>query len=204
MDQLKKEENHNLPFSIYQGALTQLHNSFILASTNRGFILINQQLAHERILYDRLVAAAHGKSIATQRSLFPVTLQLSAQDAAIFSELMIDLNQLGYEIEPFGNQAFVVQGTPADVVQGNEKKAIDDILEQYKHFSSEVKFSKRERLIRSLAWQQSIKPGKALTQTEMVSLTDDLFNCQQPNITAGGSPTYIEFKKDYLDQLFKR
>lgn len=184
--------------------LTQLHQLYIIVPTNRGFILIHQQLAHERVLYERFVQAAVDKPMATQRSLFPVTLQLSTQDAVLMNELMGDLNQLGYLIEPFGNQAFVIQGTPADLEQGNEKMIIENLLEQYKHFSSDLKFSKREKLIRSLAWQQAIKPGAALTEKEMRTLIDDLFKCKQPNVTAGGNPTYIEFKREYLETLFKR
>ncbi|OQP50720.1 DNA mismatch repair protein MutL [Niastella yeongjuensis] len=184
--------------------LFQLHSSYIVAPTARGFMLIHQQLAHERILYERFAAATVGKSIPAQRSLFPVTLQLSAADAVLLMELAGDLNQLGYLIEPFGTNAFVVQGTPADVSTGNEKLAIENLLEQYKHFSSDLKFSRREKLIRSLAWQQAIKPGTSLSLDEMRGLTTDLFKCAQPNVTASGNPTYIEFKKDYLEQLFKR
>jgi DNA mismatch repair protein MutL len=184
--------------------LSQMHNLYIVVPTNRGFILVHQQLAHERILYERFVAAASDKAMATQRSLFPTTLQLSVQDAVLMNELMGDLNLLGYLIEPFGNQAFVIQGTPADLEQGNEKMIIENLLEQFKHFSSDLKFSKREKVIRSLAWQQAIKPGTALTEKEMRTLVDDLFKCRQPNVTAGGNPTYIEFKRDYLEQLFKR
>ena len=184
--------------------LFQLHNSYIVAPTARGFMLIHQQLAHERILYERFAAATNGKNIAAQRSLFPVTLQLSASDAVLLQELTNDLTQLGYLIEPFGANAFVIQGTPADVTAGNEKLAIESLLEQFKHFSSDLKFSRREKLIRSLAWQQTIKPGTSLTLEEMRMLTTDLFKCAQPNVTASGNPTYIEFKKDYLEQLFKR
>jgi DNA mismatch repair protein MutL len=184
--------------------LFQLHFAYIVAPTPRGFMLIHQQLAHERVLYERYIAAATGKSIPTQSSLFPVTLQLSASDAVLLQELSADLNQLGYHIEPFGNNAFVIQGTPADVSTGNEKLAIENLLEQYKHFTSDLKFSRREKLIRSLAWQNAIKPGTQLALDEMRALTTDLFKCSQPNVTASGNPTYIEFKKDYLEQLFKR
>lgn len=225
LDQLRKEEStghsplttHHSPLSAHQptqarldlvisehAPLTQLHNVYIVVPTNRGFILVHQQLAHERILYERFVKAAADKAMPTQRSLFPTTLQLSAQDAVLMNELMGDLNLLGYLIEPFGNHAFVIQGTPADLEQGNEKMIIENLLEQYKHFSTELKFSKREKLIRSLAWQQAIKPGTSLTEKEMRTLTGDLFQCTQPNVTAGGNPTYIEFKRDYLEQLFKR
>src|SRR5579871_2354493 len=100
--------------------LTQIHNSYILAQTARGFLLINQQFAHERILYERYITAAEAKSMASQKSLFPVTLHLSAQDAVLLNELLNDLNILGYLIEPFGKDAFIIQGTPADIVEGNE------------------------------------------------------------------------------------
>ena len=115
---------------------------------------------------------------------------------------MNDLQQLGYMIEPFGKNTFVVQGTPADVEQGNEKQVIDSLLEQFKHFSTDLKFSKREKLIRSLAWQHSIKAGRQLNEKEMESLVEDLFNCKQPNVAPGGNPTYLEFKKEQLEKMF--
>jgi DNA mismatch repair protein MutL len=95
-----------------------------------------------------------------------------------------------------------VQGTPADVTQGNEKQVIDSMLEQFKHFSTDMKFSKREKLIRSLAWQQSIKAGRQLSEKEMQALVNDLFQCKQPNIAPDGNPTYLEFKKEQLEKMF--
>jgi DNA mismatch repair protein MutL len=184
--------------------LFQLHNSFIVIQTSKGYYLVHQQNAHERILYERFNIAVDGKPIATQRSLFPATMELAAADSVLLKELLPDLNHLGYLMEPFGNNTFVIQGTPADVDQGNEKTAIEKMLEQYKHFSSDIKFSKREKLLRSLALQQSIKPGTALTEKEMKALVEDLFNCIIPNSTANGKPTYLEFKKDELDKLFGR
>ncbi len=180
----------------------QLHATYIVAATNQGFVLIHQQLAHERILYERYVAASKGKPIATQRSLFPLTVPLATPDAVLLQDLLPDLQQLGYEIELFGKDTFVVQGTPADVEQGNEKVAIEQMLEQYKHFNSEVKFSKREKLIRSFAWQHAVKPGRVLGQKEMKALLEELFTCAQPNVTPSGHPTYMAFKKDYLERMF--
>jgi DNA mismatch repair protein MutL len=190
------------PFTNDPSQLIQVHNSFIIVPTNRGFILVNQQLAHERVLYERYTASAEGRPIATQRSLFPVTLGLSPQDAVLLEELKPDLNALGYEIENFGKDSYIIRGIPADLEQGNEKNTIENLIEQFKHFSSELKFSKREKIIRSLSWQQSVKAGVSLTKKEMQALVEELFQCKQPNTSAGGNPTYIEFKKDYLDKLF--
>jgi DNA mismatch repair protein MutL len=200
---------HPSPFTIHETNLVQLHNQYILAQTANGFILINQQAAHERIVYERLQEAAKGKPVATQRSMFPVTIDLAPSDTVLLEELMEDLQQLGYMIEPFGKNTFVVQGTPADLTQGNvqkdsfgEKQVIDSLLEQFKHFSTEMKFSKREKLVRSLAWQQSIKAGRQLNQKEIEALVEDLFKCKQPNASPDGNPTYLEFKKEQLEKMF--
>ena len=192
----------NLQPSFNTELLIQLHGQFILAQTPAGFILINQQAAHERIIYERLQEAAKGKAVATQRSMFPVTIELAPADTVLLEDIINDLQQLGYMIEPFGKNTFVVQGTPADVTQGNEKQVIDYLLEQYKHFSNDLKFSKREKLIRSLAWQQSIKAGRQLSGKEMEALVEDLFKCKQPNASPNGSPTYLEFKKEQLEKMF--
>ena len=135
--------------------------------------------------------------------MFPATLELTPADAAILEEILADLQLLGYSIEPFGKNTFVIQGTPADVAQGNEKHVIDVLLEQYKHFSPEVKFSKREKLVRSLARQQSIKAGVKLTEKEMRHLVNDLFACEQPNVTPDGNPAYLEFKQEQLERMFR-
>jgi len=184
------------------GELTQLLNTYITLPSANGFLLIHQQAAHERVLYELLKTASKDKPVATQRSMFPSTLELTPSDAAVMQEIIGDLQQLGYTIEPFGKNTFVIQGTPADVEAGNEKHIIDILLEQYKHFSNEVKFSKREKLIRSLARQQAIKTGVRLTEREMRQLVNDLFACEQSNATMDGNPTYLEFKQEQLEKMF--
>lgn len=184
--------------------LVQLLNTYIVAPSANGFILIHQQSAHERVLYEKLAASGNDKPVATQRSMFPVTLELAPADAVLLTELMPDLGSLGYIIEPFGKNSFVIQGTPADLETGNEKNVIDTLLEQYKHFSSELKFSKREKLIRSLARQQAVKAGTRLTEREMKQLVSDLFNCTPSNSTPDGYPVYLEFKQEQLEKMFGR
>jgi DNA mismatch repair protein MutL len=184
--------------------LLQLHNTYIIASTNSGFLLVHQQLAHERVLYERYSLAAHGQQMATQQSLFPVELEMAGADAALLKDLLPDLLSIGYQVEPKTDQTFVIQGIPADILPGNEKHAIELLIEQFKHFSSDIKFSKREKLVRCMSRQQAIKTGQSLTQKEMLVLIEDLFTCGSPNITPTGSPTYLEFKEDYLDRMFGR
>jgi DNA mismatch repair protein MutL len=189
---------------ILDSPLLQLHNTYIIAATNAGFILVHQQLAHERVLYDKYSETAFGKQMPTQKSLFPVTIELATSDAVLLEDLMPELAVIGFQIEEFGTNTFVIQGTPADVLQGNEKHSIELLIEQFKHFSSDMKFSKREKLVRCMARQQAIKAGQQLQQREMLALIEELFQCSTPNVTPMGSPTYLEFKEDYLDRMFGR
>jgi DNA mismatch repair protein MutL len=194
---LHKEHEHEYP-------LMQLHNAYIIVQKGSGFILVNQQNAHERVLYERYARAVDGKPIATQQSLFPSTIELTSSDAIMLQELLPDMQDLGYQIELFGLNTFVIQGTPADVLTGNEKAAIENVLEQYKHFSSDLKFTKREKLLRSMAIQNAIKTGTSLTQKEMQGLVQDLLACEISNATPTGRPTYMNFDKGEIDRMFGR
>jgi DNA mismatch repair protein MutL len=184
------------------GDLLQLQGIYIIAPLQTGYLLLHQQFAHERVLYEKYGTAVAGKPMAAQSSLFPVTIDMTAADASLLTELLPDMTLLGYLVEPFGQHSFVIQGTPADIIVGNEKAAIEHLLDQYKHFSAAVKFTRREKLIRSLASQHAIKPGRQLKQKEMRQLTTDLLLCDQPNITPSGFPTFIEFTPTYLAKLF--
>jgi DNA mismatch repair protein MutL len=184
--------------------LTQLQNSYIICETNGGFLLIHQQAAHERVLYEKFMLALSGKPLASQPELFPVTLTLSTSDAVLLQELLPGLHALGYIIEPFGKDSFIIQGAPAGHVDGNEKKVIENLLEHCKHSGNEKIDSIQEKMIRSLAWQQATKAGTVLSETEMRSLTEDLFRCLQPNTSPNGKPVFVDFKKEYLEKVFGR
>ncbi len=184
--------------------LTQLQNTYIICETSGGFLLIHQQAAHERVLYEKFMLALNGKPLATQPGLFPVTLTLSTPDALMMQELLPGLQSLGYAIEPFGKDSFIVQGVPAGHAEGNEKKVIENLLEHCKHSGSEKIDSLQEKMIRSLAWQQATKAGAVLSEPEMRSLVESLFRCLQPNTSPNGKPVFVEFKKDYLEKVFGR
>ncbi|GAB3420347.1 DNA mismatch repair endonuclease MutL [Niabella aquatica] len=182
--------------------LAQVLNTYILYPTENSFLLINQQAAHERVLYEQMITAADGKPVATQSNMFPPTLELSPADAVLLSELLPDFRMLGFLIEPFGNNAFIIQGTPADLESGNEKQIVDFTIEQYKHFNTDIKISSREKLIRSLARQRAIKTGTRLTEREMKQLLTDLFLCNPFNVAPDGNPTYLEFKQEQIERMF--
>jgi DNA mismatch repair protein MutL len=180
----------------------QVLNTYILMPVEQSFLLIHQQAAHERVLYDQMIAAANGQPVAMQKSMFPETLELSPADSVLLQELLSDLYLLGYEIEAFGKNSFVVHATPADLEEGHSRQLIDFTLEQYKHFNTEIKISNREKLIRSLAKQRAVKAGTRLSEKEMRHLGTDLFNCEVYNTAPDGNPTYLEFKQEQIERMF--
>jgi DNA mismatch repair protein MutL len=182
----------------------QVHQQYILSQIKSGFILIDQQAAHERILYERYQRALQEAPMATQQSLFPQTLQLPPADAALISEILGDLQTLGYDLEPFGNNTFIVRGTPADIQNGNDHATIQNLLEQFKNFSHELKVNNREQLIRSMARNNAIPAGKILAAREMQNIIDELFACSMPNVAPGGKFTFISFKLTDLARMFER
>jgi DNA mismatch repair protein MutL len=97
---------------------------------------------------------------------------------------------------------FIIQGVPADVLQGNEKHSVELLVEQFKHFSNELKFNQREKLIHCMARQQAIKAGQVLTDKEMKVLVEELFNFATPSVTPNGNPVFVEFSDEYLLKMF--
>jgi DNA mismatch repair protein MutL len=178
----------------------QIGLSYILVSSRQGFVLIDQRLAHQRVLYEQFEMATL-KPVIIQRSLIPQTLELPAADAVLLEIMLDDLKVLGYEIEHFGQQTFIIQGTPSDIKTGYEKSSIEKLIEEVKHFNSELKLDRREKLIRSLVMQKSIAHGKKMNEHEMQQLVMDLFQCQQPQLSPFGAPVFIKMGLTEIQQL---
>lgn len=182
----------------------QLHNRYILSHIKTGFIVIDQQGAHERILYERMLDAFEKNQSATQQELFPKTLELNAADFALVKELQEEIKGLGFDIREFGKNTFVIHGVPAATVNYESSALLEGLLENFKQNQQELKLNKRENIARSMARNMSVKSGKALSQEEMNSLIDELFACKMPYSTPGGKPTVSTFSLEELDKRFKK
>lgn len=183
----------------------QIHAKYILQQIKSGFILIDQQAAHERILYEQYKTASKQQPLASQQSIFPEILTLSPADAVLLKDMLPELKSLGYDIETSSEEgSFAIHGIPGDLEQGNEKQSIEHLLEQVKHFSAGLHMDKREKMIRSLAAQHALKPGRTLSSAEMQNLIDRLFACEQSQVTPGGRSTFLTFRLDEVDRLFER
>lgn len=182
----------------------QIHNRYILSHIKSGMILIDQQAAHERVLYERYLDELENKQGTSQQNLFPQTVSLSPADFELVRELQDDIRALGFDFREFGKHTLVVEGTPSDIAQGNEEKAFEKLIENYKKNLSLLRLDKRDNLARSLARNASIKAGTRLDQEEMNRLIDELFACKMPRTGISGKPTFITISLEELIKRFER
>ncbi|MBK7762433.1 MAG: DNA mismatch repair endonuclease MutL [Bacteroidetes bacterium] len=178
----------------------QIHNAYIIASTKNGILLIDQKLAHQRVLYEKF-EKANVAPVSIQKCLHPQKIELQAADVVLLQEILPDLLNLGYEIDHFGKFTFLIQGVPADVKMGNEVSSIEKILDDFKHHNAEFKLDKREHLLRTLSHQKSIAHGKKLSQEEMENLIQELFLCEQPQLTPGGKKIFARLSSKEIELL---
>ncbi len=180
----------------------QLHNQYIITQVKSGLVMIDQQAAHERILYERFIKMLRQKVGASQQSLFPQQLELSPADFALIMSMETKLNALGFMFNVFGNSTIQLNGTPAEVGEGQEKELFEGLLEQYKNFKSELKLDTTENLARSLAKRSAIRSGHKLSLPEMNAIIGQLFSCENPKYNASGKSTMVLLDLGQVSQLF--
>jgi DNA mismatch repair protein MutL len=184
--------------------LFQLHLRYIVRQVKSGLMILDQQAAHERILFEKFLNQLNSKSAESQQSLFPQTVQLSAADFAIVLEMEQEISALGFRFEVFGKNTLVVRGIPASLSSGREKELFEGLIEQFKINQSELALPLRENLARALARRAGIKTGQKLVREEMQAMIDSLFSCRTPNYSPDGQSTYFIFELSKIESYFSR
>ena len=180
----------------------QLHNRYIVNSIKSGFLLIDQQAAHERILYEKYLSTLNTQQAASQGQLFAQTLELNPADAVLLTEMLPQLNLLGFDIETFGQNAFVINGLPAEISgKQNEEAIIDQLISQYRS-QLDLKLDARENIARAMARSAATKRGQSLTVPEMQLLINQLFACENPLRSPAGKACLLTFNLDDLERQF--
>ena len=187
-----------------QKPVVQLHLKYIVTSIRSGMIIVHQQLAHERILFEKYLEDIHTQSNYSQKLLFPEILELNAADYNLMAEILPDILNLGFDMEPFGKNAFMINGTPADMQEPGKKEFLEHIIEDYKNTAGADSYSKHEKLALAFAKNTSIKIGRPLAYTEMTRLIDELFACKTPYFSPEGRPALITISSDELDKKFRK
>jgi DNA mismatch repair protein MutL len=211
----KLEEQATLPltpaydddqFEPVQKQFMQIHNRYIVSQIKSGVMVIDQQMAHERILYERFLLHLEDRKGASQQSLFPQTVTLSPNDYELAKSLLDDIKSLGFEVREFGKNTLVIEGVPVDLGSTaiNETQLFEHLIEGYKNSQQELKLDKRDSLARSMARNSAIKTGTSLSQQEMNTLIEELFACKTPNFSINGRPVIQTLTLGEIAQKFER
>lgn len=187
-------------------ALLQVHNSFILAETRDGLIIVDQHAAHERILYERIMARFKSGGAEGQRLLFPFTIRLTRQELDAVKSVSELLARLGFEVEPFGSDAILVQAVPSPHPHFDAERCIREMIRELAHGSDLTRAARNqnERVAMSFACKGAIKAGQKLAPEEMQDLFDQLFATPLPYHDVHGRPTVVRLGLRELQRKFGR
>ncbi len=180
----------------------QFQQRYIIKVVSNGLLIIDQQAAHERVLFERYLNQLRADHSASQQCLFPQTVHLSAADFALVLEIEKEIRALGFQFEVFGKNTLLVSGIPLGV-HGEEKAMFEGFLEQFKANQSELNVPLRENLARSLAKRTAIPSGQKLTREEIEAIIGGLFACPNPNFSPDGKPTFFTFDTSKMESYFR-
>ena len=181
----------------------QQNLTYIVTASDQSVLIYHQQLLHQQVLFEKFKATWEGKAIPVQQSMFPQAIQLSPADAQLLQGILPDLLQMGYQLEPFGSHAFLLQGSPADHASENDAAVVEMILEDIKDIGSTLHRSYKERMAKTLARKHAIKAGKTLTVEEMRDLLERISCCENPVMHFDGKPLLVEVKGSFLSDTFQ-
>lgn len=181
----------------------QVNGRYILTQLKTGLMVIHQQFAHERVLYERNLQQQRAGSSNSQQLLFPQTITFSPADAGLFASILSDVCASGFDIADIGGGSFIVNGVPADFGDNPTQVILEQVLESYKDNLQHMNGNNRNRLAAAFARQMAVKPGKYLSEEEMRFLVELLFACSSPDKTPDGKKTFHIISYEELSRTFK-
>jgi DNA mismatch repair protein MutL len=180
----------------------QLQQKYLVRAAKHGLMIIDQQVAHERILYDRYIQHFKGTPGSSQQSLFPQTITFGAADFTLVMEMEQEIKALGFRFELFGKNAILVSGVPVGSHIG-EKELFEGLIEQFKKNQDELHLPMKESLALALARRSGISAGQKLAIEEMNAVVEGLFSCTNPNFSPAGKPTFFVLDTSKIESYFR-
>jgi DNA mismatch repair protein MutL len=184
--------------------IIQLHYKYILSQIKTGLMIIDQHVAHERILYEKALKRLDANLPFSQQLLFPKTIELDPGKYQVLKEISSLLNKLGFEIKFLSKNKIVIIGVTDDIITGAEEKLLLEIVEEYTVNQREKKLEERDNIAKSYSCKTAIKAGDKLSEREMRLLIDQLFATSMPYVCPHGRPIVIKISLDEFDRRFGR
>lgn len=198
-----------VPPEMFAGAapvMWQVHNTYILAETRSGLVMVDQHSAHERVLYEDIVRSFDSGTAESQRLLFPLTLRLSPAEYALVEQIHGVLERAGFEVEPFGGRSIIVHAVPNPHPYFDAERCLREMIAELADGSPLVDSARtqHQRIALSMACKGAIKAGQKLSQQEMAELFDRLFATELPYHDIHGRPTVVQLGLAELHRRFGR
>ena len=194
-------DNSSQDFNIEK--IWQVHRKYIISEINSGLVVIDQHVAHERVLYEECLKAFESKVMSSQTLLFPEEIEFVKDEYDILLEIFPYLKRIGFKIKEGDNSKIIVEATPADISWGDEKRIIKEIIDEF--ISTRKTYSSyKEALAASFACKAAVKAGDQMERDEMVVLINRLFSTEHPYYCPHGRPIIIQLSLDELDKRFER
>ncbi len=185
--------------------LAQVHDSFIIAQSQEGMAIIDQHAAHERVLFEKLQDQSAAGQVPEQHLLVPDQVELGPAQSTMLAEYLPKLSRLGFLVEDFGNNTFVIKAVPSLLVGADYKQLLLDILDEVNvHGKSGRMDEVRDEMLSVMACHPAIKVHRHLDRQEMEQLLADLFKCRMPHTCPHGRPTIVRFSMVDIMKMFKR
>ncbi|MGO9127741.1 MAG: DNA mismatch repair endonuclease MutL [Terriglobales bacterium] len=185
--------------------LGQIRESFILAVNHEGLWIVDQHVAHERVLFERILKQRAAQKVESQRLLMPLVLELTPAQQAVFAEICEELNQNGFEAEPFGTRSFAVKMAPAGVDAAQVEHMLHELLDQFAREEQALNMEKvRTRVAASIACHAAIKVNMPLEQNKMEWLLAELAKTECPMSCPHGRPVVLRYSMKDIQKAFKR
>ena len=181
----------------------QIHSKYIISEINSGLVIIDQHVAHERVLYEEAMMAFESTSMASQTLLFPELLEFSSDEFDGLLDILPYLEKIGFKVKKVGDYSISVEATPSDVSWGNERQVIRDIIDDFLE-TRKTSSSYKESIAASFACKAAIKAGDKLTHDELQLLVNRLFATEHPYYCPHGRPIIVQMSLEELDKRFER
>ncbi len=184
--------------------IIQLHNKYILAQIKSGLMIIDQHVAHERILYEKALNRLETNIPFSQQLLFSKKITLDPARIELIKELLNHLTRLGFALKFSGKKSVIIEGVPDDVKQGTEEKVLLEILEEFSNIKEEKGYEEKDLIAKSYSCKTAVKAGDKLNDKEMRLLIDQLFATSMPYVCPHGRPIVVKISLNEFDRRFGR
>jgi DNA mismatch repair protein MutL len=180
----------------------QIHKKYIVNPIKSGMVIVDQQRAHQRVLYEEFLSNMTVHQASSQQLLFPLNLYFSVSEIELITELQLSLKNTGFVFEQTNNDNIVISGIPVNVTESQIVIVLEQLLSDLQNGIPETSFSQNDTIAKSMAKSLAVKTGTYMTEKEQENLVNGLFACKEPNVSPFQKPTFITMRVEDLDKKF--